>query len=69
MDLEKAKLIQDVVLFRENSVSKETGKDTLKSLEDEGVIEPKHTPTGRTFLSICDSRMFVDALLTRRAKA
>ena len=62
MTLENMAVVQDIRLYREASVSKETGKNKCAELEKEGLISPTRTPSGRVWLTPGDAEALYTAL-------
>ncbi len=54
MDLTQVKIIPDTKLWPTLGVSKDKGRRDLKKLEEQGLVAPSHTPTGRFNLSFND---------------
>ena len=54
MDLKQVKIIPDTKLWPALGVSRDKGRRDLKKLEEQGLIAPIHTPTGRFNLSFND---------------
>ena len=54
------KIIQTAPLFRVENISATAGNRVIEELEDEGLIDPEVSPTGRKKLSIREARI-VDA--------
>jgi len=56
------KIVPDLRVFEAACVSRELGRKRIKELSERGVISPKHTPTGRCFLSFEDAERLMKAL-------
>lgn len=62
MTLENMAVVQDIRLYREASVSKDTGKSKCAELEGKGLIKPTRTPSGRVWLTPVDAETLYTAL-------
>ena len=62
MSIRKAKIVPDLRVFEARGVSREHGRKRLLQLEQDGVIAPERTPTGRCRLSFEDAERLAEAL-------
>jgi ribosomal protein S25 len=62
LDIREAKIVPDLRLFTALNVSREHGRKRLRELEEQGVVDPLRTPTGRTLLSFEEAERLSAAL-------
>lgn len=62
MNIRQAKIVPDLRVFAAANVSKERGRRRLSELQQEGLVQPLRTPTGRTLLSFEEAERLVAAL-------
>jgi len=59
VNIRNMKIVPDLRVFEVTNVSRETGRKRIRDLAEQGVIEPKRTPTGRCLLSFEDAERLV----------
>lgn len=62
MDIRSAKIVPDLRVFEQARVSRDHGREILRSLVSERKIAPKRTPTGRCFLTFNEAKILANAL-------
>jgi hypothetical protein len=62
MSLRQEKLITDLRVFSVKNVSRDHGRKRLKELQEQRLIDPLRTPTGRTLLSFDEAERLAAAL-------
>lgn len=62
MTIRDAKIVPDLRVFEALNVSREHGRKCRDKLAEQGVIDPRRTPTGRCLLSFADAERLANAL-------
>lgn len=62
MDIYGAKIVQDTNLYRALGISEKCGRKAVKALEDDGLVVPMRTLTGRTVLSFREAEAVMNSL-------
>ncbi len=62
MSIRQEKMICDLRVFSVKNVSRDHGRKRLKELQEQGLVQPLRTPTGRTLLSFEEAERLAAAL-------
>jgi hypothetical protein len=62
LSIRQAKIVPDLRVYSTENVSREHGRKRLKELQEQGLVKPLRTPTGRTLLSFEDAERLAAAL-------
>jgi hypothetical protein len=62
VNIREAKIVPDLRVFTARNVSLEHGRKRLRELQEQGLVDPLRTPTGRTLLSFEDAERLSAAL-------
>ncbi len=62
MSIREVPMVNDLRIYQFKNVSKEHGRKRLAELQEQGLIRPVATPTGRKLLSFRDAEALAEAL-------